>query len=77
MMVKLYIRTLKKGVNKMKSNEALERQISVLRKELDNLVTKEEIDYEKVLDISRKLDDLIVSYIITKKDRYSTVGNYI
>ncbi|UZQ83884.1 MULTISPECIES: aspartyl-phosphate phosphatase Spo0E family protein [Thermoanaerobacter] len=61
----------------MKSNEALERQISVLRKELDNLVTKEEIDYEKVLDISRKLDDLIVSYIITKKDRYSTVGNYI
>ncbi|AEM78453.1 Sporulation stage 0, Spo0E-like regulatory phosphatase [Thermoanaerobacter ethanolicus JW 200] len=77
MMVKLYIRTLKKGVNKMKSNEALERQISVLRKELDNLVTKEEIDYEKVLDISRKLDDLIVSYIINKKDRYSTVGNYI
>ncbi|ABY93368.1 Spo0E like sporulation regulatory protein [Thermoanaerobacter thermohydrosulfuricus] len=61
----------------MKSNEALERQISVLRKELDNLVTKEEIDYEKVLDISRKLDDLIVSYIINKKDRYSTVGNYI
>lgn len=61
----------------MKSNEALERQISVLRKELDNLVTKEEIDYEKVLDISRKLDDLIVSYIITKKDRYSAVGNYI
>jgi len=51
----------------MKSNEALERQISVLRKELD----------EKVLDISRKLDDLIVSYIINKKDRYSTVGNYI
>lgn len=67
MMVKLYIRTFKKGVNKMKSNEALERQISVLRKELDNLVTKEEIDYEKVLDISRKLDDLIVSYIINKK----------
>ncbi|ADD02152.1 Sporulation stage 0, Spo0E-like regulatory phosphatase [Thermoanaerobacter mathranii subsp. mathranii str. A3] len=61
----------------MKSNEVLEKQISVLRKELDNLVTKEEIDYEKVLDISRKLDDLIVSYIITKKDRYSTVGNYI
>ncbi|KHO62197.1 MULTISPECIES: aspartyl-phosphate phosphatase Spo0E family protein [Thermoanaerobacter] len=61
----------------MKSNEALEIQISVLRKELDNLVTKEEIDYEKVLDISRKLDDLIVSYIITKKDRYSAVGNYI
>jgi len=61
----------------MKSNEVLEKQISVLRKELDNLVTKEEIDYEKVLDISRKLDDLIVSYIINKKDRYSTVGNYI
>lgn len=62
----------------MKNSEALEKQISNLRRELDNLVTEDEIDYEKVLDISRKLDALIVSYIISKKDDYSAAaGNYL
>jgi hypothetical protein len=61
----------------MKDNKALEKQISSLRRELDNLITDEDIDYEKVLDISRKLDALIVSYIISKKDDYSTAGSWV
>ncbi|HHW56247.1 MAG TPA: aspartyl-phosphate phosphatase Spo0E family protein [Clostridia bacterium] len=61
----------------MKRNKALEKQINVLRRELDSLVTSEDIDYDKVLDLSRKLDDLIVSYIINKKDKYSAAETYI
>ncbi|WP_394214464.1 Spo0E family sporulation regulatory protein-aspartic acid phosphatase [Thermoanaerobacter kivui] len=75
MMVKLYLQILKKGEQVMKNIEALEEQISVLRRELDNLVDQKETKYDKVLDISRRLDDLIVLYISNKKGKYTTIGD--
>lgn len=63
----------------MKNIDVLEEQISILRKELDNLVVQRDVTYDKVLDISRKLDDLIVVYVNNKKDKYSysTIGDII
>lgn len=55
----------------------LEEQISILRRELDNLVGQREVTYDRVLDISRRLDELIVLYVNNKKDKYSTIGDVI
>ncbi|MBP2072735.1 aspartyl-phosphate phosphatase Spo0E family protein [Thermoanaerobacterium butyriciformans] len=48
----------------------LEEQISNLRDELDDLIKQEEVKYDIVLDLSRKLDDLIVLYVTTKAKKY-------
>lgn len=61
----------------MKNIDILEEQISILRKELDNLMGQREVTYDRVLDISRRLDDLIVLYVNNKKDKYSAIGDII
>jgi len=55
----------------------LEEQISNLRDELDDLIKQEEVKYEMILDLSRKLDDLIVLYCTTKSKKYRTNGDIV
>jgi hypothetical protein len=44
----------------------LEQKINDLRQELDDLIQQKNVRYDVVLDISRRLDDLIVFYVSTK-----------
>ncbi|TCW41993.1 Spo0E like sporulation regulatory protein [Thermohydrogenium kirishiense] len=55
----------------------LEEQISNLRDELDDLIKQEEVKYDIVLDLSRKLDDLIVLYVTTKAKKYLSNGDIV
>lgn len=55
----------------------LEEQISNLRDELDDLVKQEEVKYDVVLDLSRKLDDLIVLYVAIKAKKYLSNGDIV
>jgi len=60
----------------MKNVDILENQIYTLRKELDNLIVQQDT-YDKILDLSRRLDELIVLYINNKKDIYSLNGDIL
>lgn len=60
----------------MKNVDILENQIYTLRKELDNLIVQQDT-YDKILDLSRRLDELIVLYINNKKDIYSINGDIL
>ncbi|MGB9678672.1 MAG: Spo0E family sporulation regulatory protein-aspartic acid phosphatase [Thermoanaerobacteraceae bacterium] len=60
----------------MKNIDILENQIYTLRNELDNLIIQQDT-YDKILDLSRRLDELIVLYINNKKDIYSSNGNIL
>jgi len=55
----------------------LEEQISNLRDELDDLIKQEEVKYDIVLDLSRKLDDLIVLYVTTKAKKHLSNGDIV
>lgn len=55
----------------------LEEQISNLRDELDDLIKQEEVKYDIVLDLSRKLDELIVLYVTTKAKKYLSNGDIV
>ncbi|WP_231968845.1 aspartyl-phosphate phosphatase Spo0E family protein [Thermoanaerobacterium sp. RBIITD] len=60
-----------------KNISILEKQISSLRDELDDLVQQEEVKYDIVLDLSRRLDDLIVLYVSTKAKNYISSDDVI
>lgn len=49
-------------MHKTKSIISLENEITVLREKLDSVVKTERINSDNVLELSRKLDVLIVGY---------------